>query len=567
VEEEDNPFHLPPDDEIFLMREQERRRRAEEREKFKDLKVHQKTTAASRIHRIKRFKDEDPVSSDKEKGGNAFTGAGAGTIGRDPRREKENIADFVAKKREMFLVQMSLDVKKAEILKLDEKARMKEEALKKSQQMLGEDVERFDRFLQANDAKAHKAMKDAEDKTKEKQQRVQRIKNLKSQISAIQSDISKHKEQKEECIKYKEFLDKLTPHEWKEQQKKIKKSRRKKRQDDWVETKMQENAAKIAEELAAEEEKMEREIEDQEKKRKRGKKKHDAEEEQRERERTLDQNKKKIKRKYPTRDALVQEHTNEHDCSSGEEVPLYFKNPRDLLDIFTGLEEQNLFLIQNSQETEQQLEEIENKLTREKQYQDKKKKALELTINETDKKIKEEEKKAKELQARINSNSGSNGTTDLLNKLTAATKSVFSTCGFDSDHDPGTLQMLAQIEWKLEDLLIHLDELVQTHPDLVKKYEGLRERDRRETVRKLRQEQTAKKNEDRLKQSLLRSQAPVHKKTGKQLMYRSAPLYQEKKEVREDDDEEEQEREHKLFGIYIKNGQPHGTRPERDNQN
>ena len=42
------------------------------------------------------------------------------------REKKENVADFVAKKREMFLVQMSLDVKKAEILKLDEKAKQKE---------------------------------------------------------------------------------------------------------------------------------------------------------------------------------------------------------------------------------------------------------------------------------------------------------------------------------------------------------------------------------------------------------------------------------------------------------
>ena len=34
----------------------------------------------------------------------------------------------MAKKREMFLVQMSLDVKKAEILKLDARAKDKEEA-------------------------------------------------------------------------------------------------------------------------------------------------------------------------------------------------------------------------------------------------------------------------------------------------------------------------------------------------------------------------------------------------------------------------------------------------------
>ena len=69
-------------------------------------------------------------------------------VGRDTLREKENVADFVQKKREMFLVQMGLDVKKAEILKLDERSKAKEEALQKSTQMLDEDVQRFDLFFQ-----------------------------------------------------------------------------------------------------------------------------------------------------------------------------------------------------------------------------------------------------------------------------------------------------------------------------------------------------------------------------------------------------------------------------------
>merc|ERR1719277_2197431 len=116
---------------------------------------------------------------------------------REVRREKENIAEFVAKKREMFLVQMSLDVKKAEILKLDERAKQKEEALKKSQSMLEEDVTRFDAFLQSIDQKAHKAMKNAEDMTKKKQDRLGRIKQLKSQLSALNSEIAKHREQKD----------------------------------------------------------------------------------------------------------------------------------------------------------------------------------------------------------------------------------------------------------------------------------------------------------------------------------------------------------------------------------
>eukprot|EP00971_Amphidinium_carterae_P221591 4398602-Amphidinium_carterae.2 len=47
------------------------------------------------------------------------------------------------------------------------------------------------------------AMKDAEDMTKKKQDRLQRIKQLKSSLSAIQSEIAKHREQKEECLKFK----------------------------------------------------------------------------------------------------------------------------------------------------------------------------------------------------------------------------------------------------------------------------------------------------------------------------------------------------------------------------
>jgi hypothetical protein len=41
-----------------------------------------------------------------------------------------------------------------------------------------------------------------------------------------------------------------------------------------------------------------------------------------------------------------------------EEVPMYFQQPKQLMDIFSALEEQNLFLIQNSQETEHTLEEL-----------------------------------------------------------------------------------------------------------------------------------------------------------------------------------------------------------------
>ena len=44
-----------------------------------------------------------------------------------------------------------------------------------------------------------------------------------------------------------------------------------------------------------------------------------------------------------------------------EEKPLYFQETHQLLAVYTQLEEQNLFLIQNLQETEQSLEETQTK--------------------------------------------------------------------------------------------------------------------------------------------------------------------------------------------------------------
>ena len=51
-----------------------------------------------------------------------------------------------------------------------------------------------------------------------------------------------------------------------------------------------------------------------------------------------------------------------------DEVELYFTDPHQLIAIFTELEEQNLSLIQNSQETEETLEDIkqQRKMTEQK---------------------------------------------------------------------------------------------------------------------------------------------------------------------------------------------------------
>ncbi|CAE7312076.1 FAP100 [Symbiodinium sp. CCMP2456] len=582
-QEEDNPFKLPPDDQIFAIREKERQRRAEEREKVKQQHVWEKVTSASRISRTRRVDDgidDTQVAAEAARKARSDPRTEGLPIGRDARREKENIADFVAKKREMFLVQMSLDVKKAEILKLDARAKDKEEALNKSKQMLDKDVERFDTFLSTNDSKAHAAMKNADETAKQKQERVGRIKSLKSQLSAIQSEIAKHREQKDECLRFKDFLVNLTPGEWKEQKREEKKQRKHERRRIAVDARMED----IEERMQAEIEAEEQAFKEKEEKEKKGRRRQKKTEEDEQKEREAEARRKRIARKYPTRDQVDMEYV---EYSSGEEMPLYFQEPKQLLDIFTSLEESNLFLIQNSQDTEQALEELDQKFAAMRKTREAMSNKMKLQIGQLERQITDEKSKCDELKQRpsctmtvraISQKHGGSEIEDLLEKLGEGVQEVHSICTHENQDDGDTLQMLARIESKLEEYLAYLDEAEESGLGArVLAEEHKKERQRRLDLRMSRKLHQEKKIEDRLKASLHRSQAPVHKKVGKQIMFRSAPLFQARamprasghplymarRVVQEDDGYEEAVREHNIFGIWLdKEGVPNAQQPD-----
>ena len=167
--EEDNPFKMPSNADVFAVRENERRREAEvsvgtlatlncepqhmcpcccarlqDKLAVSRLKVWDKTTASSRVGRAPRVADVDvsssmPTSIVLHKSVGSALGASADSLSKERRREpKENMANFIAKKREMFMVQMALDTKREEIQKLEQKAQAREDALKKSELLLEE---------------------------------------------------------------------------------------------------------------------------------------------------------------------------------------------------------------------------------------------------------------------------------------------------------------------------------------------------------------------------------------------------------------------------------------------
>jgi len=520
----ENPFKLPSDDRIFRLREEEKQRKHDAREKLISSTIWEKSKSEvlSRSKRLMELVGDTKVASLSEATKKAIEDNLKMSVSR--RQEKENMTEFVAKKREMFLVQMSLDTKREEIRKLEEKAQMKEEALQRSEQMLEEDAMRFDAFLKENDKKAHDAIKKAEEETKKKQEKTQEIKRLTQQIQGLSSEMSKHKESLEDCMRYKKFLDMLTPPEWFEQHFKNMENRRTELRNVMFDVKMkkwEQMKKKLMEQHRKE---MELRKEGKKDRMKRGGSKAQQQVEDEEEEEP------ESKLVIPPPPRIEDEVVDLPD----EEPPMYFTEPSQLMDIFTALEEQNLFLIQNSQETERTLEELQHEFKETKYKMDSRTVELNQQIDELKQQISTEEAKVKTLLARrLESSGGEQVNTasqnqhekeKLLNDLNIQVRLVYEQCGFDASSKPSTLFMLSQLESRLEALLSDIEKMPI---DYVIKAEKEKEKRRRERKREEQQALQEKLQEERNKRAIERSMQAPKKRTGRQVMYRSRPLRKE----------------------------------------
>ena len=127
-----------------------------------------------------------------------------------------------------------------------------------------------------------------------------------------------------------------------------------------------------------------------------------------------------------------------------------------------------------------------------------------------------------------------------MRQINQKVSEIYLNSGFDNDTSIGTLTMLANIESKLENLL----SVIQTLPeDFVAATEKQKERKRRQEVREEKKAKQKKQQELRIKKYLKRSQAPIMKKTGKPLMFRSMPIEKKKQTAEKDADQPQDEGE------------------------
>merc|ERR1712070_175710 len=230
--------------------------------------------------------------------------------------------------------------------------------------------------------------------------------------------------------------------------------------------------------------------------------------------------------------------------------------------------ETNLFLIQGSQDKEQTLEEIQQKLAEKKRIMGSQIEKPQQSIAELDNHIKEEQEKYEELRQQALKTHGASERDQLIEELTNKIIEVHQACGHDTEHHPNPNTMLKVVESKLEEYLAILDEEEYEQPDRVDALMRKQERVRRDNVKIARKFTMERKQAERLETSLLRSQQPIHKKVGKQLMFKSPPLVQAKKIVVEDEGFEEAAKEHGLFEVWIdrKDGTAYGHAPAKEEQ-
>ncbi|XP_026534030.1 cilia- and flagella-associated protein 100 [Notechis scutatus] len=545
---EQNPFKIPADVDIFLLRDKQKEKARMERERRKTLKVHEKMTCStlqsSKQSGFKRAIQMEEEAEDKELAAEAErlkmlreSISWKIAVTKDQVVERETMHDYINQKRQMFLLQYAVTVKKDEIQKLENLAVEEEARLEKAEEDLEKDAAMFDEFLKENDRNSALALKIAEKETKAKLEKIIEIRELTAQMMNIQSEIARFEDTLQEYVVFKDFLYQLSPKEWREERerRRMKEKANKFNSDNKEEKSVQSKGKDV------------QESQDKGRRRIASTTKHssfDISNVEPSTSRTPSQilsrkesfklsrvSSRQTLKSQQSRKPSVQIAPSEEKISSelsdeeDDEVPeLYFTDPHQLLQLFTELEEQNLSLIQNSQETEETLDELRHTLENTRNKMDREIEQLKMLAVTLQANIVKEEETAADLELKARVFSFGEYKADVQDKMLVSLHrkvlEVYRRCIGENEANLGTLQMLTVIEHQLDDLLECLE---RVPPGKIEQAEKAKEKERRMRMREEKIRQQRQLQEERLQRALARAQADVKKKTGRRLIFRSEP--------------------------------------------
>nr|XP_020756292.1 coiled-coil domain-containing protein 38 isoform X2 [Odocoileus virginianus texanus] len=357
----DRPYKIFFKD-LFLFKENEMA--AKKREKFmnRSMKVYQKSTFSSRMKnrshlgQIAIFADTGDASV--ERLGLDPTLILRLTEGADTKRTTH---EFINDQRDRFMLEYTLSTKRNTILRFEKHTAMKERQLMKAEKKLEEDAAAFEEFLRENDQRSVDALKIAAQETINKLQMTAELKKASLEIQSVKSEIAKTEFLLREYMKYGFFLLKLSPKQWQIQQA-MKRVSRSKENVNVMLPSMTKLSARRREGTTDESRRTSFSEESSLGRGSQAKSRRRITPNLEEKKSSLSNQTESIS----SEDSL--EFFLDDDMDYDLEPELYFKEPEELLQVLTELEEQNLTLVQYSQDVDENLEDV-NK--REKVIQDK----------------------------------------------------------------------------------------------------------------------------------------------------------------------------------------------------
>ena len=492
------------------------------------------------------------------------------------RRDKDDMTSFLSKKRQMFLVQMALDVKRREMMKLKARATEREANIRRAELVLEEDHIRFETFLKENNESTSAALKRCETISHLKRERMTDIKKMVQTVQLIDTELTKQRASIVDCIEYQIFLSMLTPNGFFAQSGTTKPARlrhglalRKELRviQDGIEVddagqggiKMVDRAIEVLRRLVRE-----RVISPA-----RGAAvlERDARGEDPYIETMLTSPRKGaglLQQQLlseggggstATRDQVNAATAAAAEIANSDAMPLVVPGffplgqPQKLLEIYANLEERNLFLVQNRQQMELEID-LLLKRSAALGAANKAKMdhisgeigALDVATSSANARlisfaghhktkstrrggvVATSSRKPSVSTLRVGLHDKSKGEAErdaMLRMIDGAVRTVYSACNFDLDAHPTTTDMVGNLEGLLEELTAKLMAIRTEHPQYVRAAEKKVDKERRDLQRQVRATEEAEIAEMRLVKSLARASKPVPKRTTKPVMFRS----------------------------------------------
>ena len=508
MQEFQSPFRLPTDEEVFITREAERLQKQELKDKVKDMKIWDKQTSCTK-GALKRPNETDfnvkPIEENqyqqfvRPKERNIITAALeiVNQRAKLPQNQKsENIRDYVEQKKEIFRVEMKYRILKEEREKIYKRISNKEAALKRSEELLLHDTQRFTENIDRNKVLKEEAISQANLETQAKKDKEAEIKQMDQRKAAITAEISRNEEYLESLKKYKSFLDELAPPNWRDRLNKNLQQKYELVKQEWI---MRQNIDEAQDSYLDVDAESQHSGGTQQSSRKK---------------RSLAGNKRtKLEKKF---DDLVARGIIDVFAEDDEEM--YFKNPDELSGMLKELEDNNLFLIELIQEMDHQLEVAKSEFDNlhednEKKCEDlrKDKEHLGWNLETHGAKLSLMDRRISSIQSKKESNKTAQILRDEIGRC-------FAFLSPENDSGLPPIEMLKYIENSINVLLNKLNYLRKKIPDTINKLESQRETDRRDNVRELTQKLKDKNDSDNIIKAQKRAMNPSHKKIGRHEM-------------------------------------------------